>query len=75
MAHCFHFRNNTLHKVHVIDELIQLSVGLDADVITNSFWIVNLMQGFSLEYIRGLIASMLLSLIKILYILYNATGT
>ena len=29
---------NTLHNDHVVKELIQLTVGLDAEIIANSHW-------------------------------------
>ena len=37
---------NTLSNAHVIEELIQLPVGLDAVGIANSYWAKNLAQHF-----------------------------
>ena len=41
---------NTLSRVHVIEELIQLPVGSHTIVIANSYWTKNLAQHFSLEH-------------------------
>ena len=43
----------TLGNVHVIEELIQLPIGSDTVVITNSYWTKELAQHFSIEHSQG----------------------
>ena len=44
---------NTLSKVRVIEELIQLLVDSDTVIIANSYRAKNLAQHFSLEHSQG----------------------
>ena len=44
---------NTLHNVHVVEELIQLTIESNAEIIANSHWTEDLTWDFSLEYSQG----------------------
>ena len=40
-------------SLYVIEELIQLTVGSDAEIIANSHWTEDLTYDFSLEHAQG----------------------
>ena len=44
---------NTLHNVHVVEELIQVTIETDAEIIAISRWTEKLKKNFSLEYSQG----------------------
>ena len=40
----------TLHNIYVVKELIQLTVGLVAEIIANKHWTEDFKKAFSLNY-------------------------
>ena len=44
---------NTLHNVHVVEQLIQVTIESNAEIIANSQWTEDLTKDFSLEYSQG----------------------